>query len=459
MTARSLAAHPMLARQLRSLGLSDTAVPDLQQWQALLERVGRSYNEADQERYTQERSMKISSRELQQLNADVAGAAGRLRIEHEKQVRTLAILNATLDAAVHGVLMVGNDRAIIRLTPRFAEIVRLPAHLVESPSGPALLAHVSSLLTDEQQLQRILVHRLEHPTDSSRVELHFKDGRLVECLGEPIIQDGVAAGRVLFLRDITAQRRSEEDLRIAKEAAEHASRAKSGFLANMSHEMRTPLNAVLGFARVLARGAYGPLNPRQAEYIGLISGAGAHLLSLINDLLDMRRIEVDGSQLECVTLDAASVVADSLALVRPLLDERGHTVEMHISPGLPGIRADRRALIQVLVNLLSNATKFTDANGRVLVRAARRDELVWFDVEDTGMGISPTDQSRLFTYFEQLGAKHAHNMQGSGIGLALTRALVEQQGGSISVSSTPGVGSTFSFSLPVAPELAAQVAA
>jgi signal transduction histidine kinase len=247
------------------------------------------------------------------------------------------------------------------------------------------------------------------------------------------------------------ERAQKDEARNARETAERASRAKSDFLSNMSHEMRTPLNSILGFGRVLDRGAYGPLNEKQHDYLRHILRASEHMLGLVNDLLDLRRLEAGAkSGIDIATLEMLPVLQEGVEMVRPMIEERRHCVEVRVPEDLPLVRADRRALVQILVNLVSNAAKFTPPSGRITVSAAADASLVRVDVEDTGVGIEAANQARLFTYFEQLGGKHSHDMKGSGIGLALTRALVEKLGGTIGVDSALGRGSRFSFTLPVA---------
>jgi PAS domain S-box-containing protein len=251
------------------------------------------------------------------------------------------------------------------------------------------------------------------------------------------------------IRDVTARKRAEEEVRRAKEAAESASRAKSDFLANMSHELRTPLHAVLGFARVLEGGTYGQLNDRQRHFLGNIVRSSEHMLSLINDLLDLRRVEENRTELSMTALDARLVLEEAVSLVRPVIDERKHAVTIQVA-GAPRVQADRRALLQILVNLITNAAKFTAPGGALTVRAVEQALFVRVEVQDNGVGIAPEDQSKLFEYFAQVGAKHAHGMKGSGVGLALTKALVLRLGGSIAVDSAKGRGSTFCFTIPAA---------
>jgi signal transduction histidine kinase len=183
--------------------------------------------------------------------------------------------------------------------------------------------------------------------------------------------------------------------------------------------------------------------------VGNIVRAAEHLLTLINDLLDLRRLEEHAASLDLEQVALSPSIGEALELCTPLLEDRRHHTRVEVAHGLPLVRADHRALVQILVNLLSNAAKFTPPGGEIAVRADLDDDgdNVLVDVEDNGIGIDPVDQPRLFNYFEQLGGKHAHQMKGSGIGLALTRALIEKMGGRISVESAPGKGTRFRFTL------------
>jgi len=229
---------------------------------------------------------------------------------------------------------------------------------------------------------------------------------------------------------------------------EAASRHKSEFLANMSHELRTPLNAIIGFSEVLGERMFGDLNEKQEEYLKDILESGRHLLSLINDILDLSKIEAGRMELELTDFHLPQAIGDALVLVRERALRRGITLEQSIDPRLGEMRGDERKIKQVLLNLLSNAIKFTPEGGRVGVRAAPVDEHVEVAVSDTGVGIAPEDHEAVFEEFRQVGAAEKR-AEGTGLGLALTRKFIELHGGGISVKSQVGAGSTFTFTLPV----------
>ena len=238
-----------------------------------------------------------------------------------------------------------------------------------------------------------------------------------------------------------------------KVRAEGANQAKSEFLANMSHELRTPLNAINGFSEIMIAEMYGPLgDSRYKDYCRDILVSGQHLLALINDVLDMSKIEAGKMSLRFDPLSLEEVAEDALRLVRNRAEAAGLALRLDFDD-LPEVEAYYRAVKQVLLNLLSNAVKFTPRGGRITVRAELRDDplgqRVRISVQDTGIGIQPEDLARLARPFEQIESQHAKTQQGTGLGLALTKSLVEMHGGLLDLRSAPGQGTNATFSLPV----------
>jgi signal transduction histidine kinase len=285
-----------------------------------------------------------------------------------------------------------------------------------------------------------------------------REGQLIGCLGVTRNQPGdFPAETVELLRTFGTQSAlAIQNARLFHEIAdksrqlEAASQHKSEFLANMSHELRTPLNAIIGFSEVLAQGMFGEVNDKQSEYLDDILESGRHLLSLINDILDLSKIEAGRMELELAEFDLPLAIQNALTLVRERALRRGIALHHVIDDRVADIRADERKVKQVLLNLLSNAIKFTPEGGRIDVRAAPADGMVEVSVTDTGVGIAPEDQETVFEEFRQVGTADK-KAEGTGLGLALSRKFVELHGGRISVTSQVGVGSTFTFTLPVRP--------
>jgi len=238
------------------------------------------------------------------------------------------------------------------------------------------------------------------------------------------------------------------EIELKSRELEIASKHKSEFLANMSHELRTPLNAIIGFSEVLSERMFGEVNEKQAEYIGDILQSGQHLLSLINDILDLSKIEAGRMELEFSDLNLPSTIEQTVMLVRERAVRRGITLGRTIDERLGSIRADERKVKQVLLNLLSNALKFTPEGGTIDVRAAVNDGVAEISVRDTGIGISPEDQEAVFEEFRQVGTA-SKRVEGTGLGLAISRKFIELHGGKIWVKSTIGSGSIFAFTLPL----------
>ncbi len=246
----------------------------------------------------------------------------------------------------------------------------------------------------------------------------------------------------------------EQNARLLRELEEKstqlevASRHKSEFLANMSHELRTPLNAIIGFSEVLLERMFGELNAKQEEYLRDIFASGHHLLSLINDILDLSKVEAGRMELELADFDLGEALTSAATLVRERAGRKEIALHVTVDARLGQVRVDERKIRQVLLNLLSNAIKFTPERGRIEVRAVPADGVAQVSVTDTGVGIAPEDQETVFEEFRQVGASSA-KQEGTGLGLALCRKLVELHGGKIWIESQVGVGSTFTFTIPL----------
>ncbi|HTT97579.1 MAG TPA: ATP-binding protein [Rhizomicrobium sp.] len=265
-------------------------------------------------------------------------------------------------------------------------------------------------------------------------------------------KNGEAPNTICIARDVTARKVQELETQAARERAEAASQAKSRFLANMSHELRTPLNAVIGFTDLMRQGMFGALgNPRYEEYATLIYDSGQLLLDLISDMLDMAKIEAGKLELNFERVDLTGTIEDAVRLLRDRAELNGIELTVSVPSESILLMADRRAVKQVLLNLLTNAIKFTPPGGQVDVKVAREDSRVVISVRDTGIGIPAHELPRLGKPFEQVCGDPMLAKAGTGLGLALVRALAERHGGQIRIQSEEGVGTEVSVEFPLVP--------
>lgn len=239
-----------------------------------------------------------------------------------------------------------------------------------------------------------------------------------------------------------------ENLEIEKQQSEAANCAKSEFLSHMNHELRTPLTGILGFARMLKEEIYGPLNPKQQQYACAIASSGEHLLSLVNDFLDISKIEANREELFLETIAVKDLCVSSLSMLESRSSEQGLDLLLEITPDIDFCTVDRRRIQQILINLLSNAIKFTEV-GSVTLKVQRNSNMLEFCVIDTGIGIKKADQDKLFQPFQQINSALSRKHKGTGLGLTLSRKLAQLHGGDITLVSQEGQGSCFTLSLPV----------
>ncbi len=353
-----------------------------------------------------------------------------------------ALLNATMDAAllvdVKGSVLSLNQEAARRFGGSLNELL-----------GRSIFDLLPPEYGEERRLGAMEVVRTGDP-ERFVDEL---DGRHSDNTMYPVFD---ARGKVeklaIFSRDITEQVKAELQLREAKDAAVAGSVAKSEFLTNMSHELRTPLNAVIGFSEVLEDRIFGRLNEKQMRYVGHVLTSGRHLLQLINDILDLAKIESGKTQLDIEPLGIQKMLEGSLIMIKERALKQSIDLDLRIAEEFEGaqIRADEVKFKQIMFNLLSNAAKFTPDGGEIKVGARKEDGNIIISVSDTGIGVKAEDRDRIFGTFEQVDTPHGRRQVGTGLGLALTRRLVELHGGRIWVESEgDGSGATFFMSIPL----------
>jgi cell cycle sensor histidine kinase DivJ len=382
-----------------------------------------------------------------------AAAQDRQRAADAAAAEGAAMYRFLADNAMDLITRHSSDGRIRFASPAtLALLGRLPEEVV-GLAMPSLL-HPDDL----EAVQAALMQSSYHGRDgAAEVRLRHKDGRYVwaEIRCRPARQ-GLNAGSqesgdiVAVTRDISERKRQEAALVEARDAALDASRAKSRFLANMSHELRTPLNAIIGFSELMTREMFGPVGPRYQEYSRLIHESGAHLLDLINSVLDMSKIEAGKFELQEELFALEDVVQSAVRFLKIPAERAGVALTMEVAPGAALVFADRRAVKQILVNLLSNGVKFTPPGGVVAVRAApdATGRGVAIAVSDSGTGISPADLARLGQPFEQVENAEVRAKEGTGLGLALVKALAALHGGDAVLASALGEGTTVTVRLP-----------
>jgi signal transduction histidine kinase len=379
----------------------------------------------------------------------------RLSGERERERQTLSAAIATIsDGFVlydkEDRIVVCNDR-VREIYPGIADLFR-PGMNFHEILEIAVARPVVDLAgqTPEEWIRKRM---RQHATPYSVVEYTYQGDRWVR-ISERKTPDG---GTVAVYTDITELKRRQMELEQAREQAEQASRTKSQFLASMSHELRTPLNAILGYTELMADGTYGELSEEMLEVLKRLEANGRHLLGLINDLLDLSKVEAGQFVLDLSDYCIQDIAQTVRSTLEPLAADKKLAFKVEVAPELPPGRGDGRRLTQVLINLVGNAIKFTDA-GEVAIKAEAKNGSFYVSVRDTGPGISAADQSKLFQEFQQVDNAITRKKGGTGLGLAISKRIIEMHGGKIWVESQPGQGSIFTFTLPVVVERQAEAA-
>jgi signal transduction histidine kinase len=395
-----------------------------------------------------------SPTELAPVLKAVGERAARLCDATDAQIYQLDDQGALKIVASHGVMRPGSgvlsrpsrgwvtgravvDRATIRVHDLAVEVdLEFPEAKAAQATQGTRSAVATPLLREGTPIGAILIRRTEvRPFSDTQVQL-------LETFASQAV---IAIENVRLFKELQAR---TDELESKSRQLEVASQHKSEFLANMSHELRTPLNAIIGFSEVLGERMFGELNEKQDEYLKDIHASGQHLLSLINDILDLSKVEAGRMELELTDFNLPATLDNALTLVRERAGRHGIALQMTVDDRVEQVQADERKIKQVILNLLSNAIKFTPDGGRIEVRAVPIDDAVEVSVQDTGVGIAPDDQEAIFEEFRQVGTADK-KVEGTGLGLALSRKFVELHGGRIWVQSQVGMGSTFTFTIPM----------
>lgn len=387
------------------------------------------------------------------LAAIVQSAVIAIAAQDRQRAADLAVLDSAViyrflaDHATDLITRHGADGRVRFASPASHRLLGLEPGLVEQQL-PAALVHDDDSAAIEHALADAAVSGRE---TTAEVRFRRADGSFVwaEMRCRPVAPGNRTSDIVAVTRDISERKENERALVAARDVAEQASRAKSKFLASMSHELRTPLNAIIGFSEVMTHEMFGPIGAaRYLEYAKLIHESGGHLLGLINGVLDMSKIEAGKFELHEEIFDFAQDAEQALRFVRLQAERKGLALEVSIAPGAKSIFADRRAVKQILLNLLANAVKFTPRGGEIWIAAAREEGAIEIAVADTGVGIPEGDLPRLGRPFEQARDQPIEVAEGTGLGLSLVRALAALHGGEMRIQSRQGEGTVVRVKLP-----------
>lgn len=438
--------HPTLKRQLKRVGADENQPPSLEAWQELLTRVNTAYQGADQERYVLERTLSISSNEMQKLYENLKRSSeSALNQEKDKLLSILTSLaDGILEIDIQGNILYANPVALATLNMTHAALTN--KQLLDF-----FRLHSADLtpIEDNHQLESLLQQTKGLRDDNALLIRTDQSHLAVSFALSPIQQNNSIAGYVVTFRDMSLQKAAEEELRKAKELAEDAAETKANFLATMSHEIRTPLNGVIGTATLLSDTS---LDATQQEYVSTLKRSAEVLLSLINDILDFSKMDAGKLTLESIPFAPTALINDLNSMFQSQFEQKNLKTHYQLDDKLPTwLLGDEHRLRQVLINLIGNALKFTE-QGEVtvyvkLVGVLGNQCRIRFSVQDTGIGISTVAQARLFEAFTQADGSTTRQFGGTGLGLSISKKIVELMKGKLQVESTEGQGSRFFFDI------------
>jgi PAS domain S-box-containing protein len=355
-----------------------------------------------------------------------------------EQRRSEAETRAVVDGVVEGLMLVSPDQQVVSVNRRFEELFGVPGGDLRGRRLGDLQPLVERAFVEPAHLiDRVATSASDSAARFTEVFAQtWPQERQLELFSAPVRSDGRFLGRLYGFRDVTQERELD--------------RMKTEFVSQVSHELRTPLTAIKGFTDLILDGDAGEVNEEQSDYLQTVQQNADRLVALINDLLDVSRIESGRITLKLEPLDMHRILSGVLATMRPLVTAKAQTMTLDVPEDLPPAMGDHDRVVQVATNLVSNAHKYTPAGGAITVSASVVDGMVATAVRDTGIGIEPDDVARLFTRFFRVDSSLTREIGGTGLGLSIVKSIVELHGGTVTVSSEPGAGSTFTFTLPVA---------
>jgi sensor domain CHASE-containing protein/signal transduction histidine kinase/HAMP domain-containing protein len=381
--------------------------------------------------------------EIFRLSREINGMLNEIDLAEQELKAQEREKKVLLDSLNELVIFVNPDLNLIWANKAALEYMKMSLQEAKGmclKSGPG----ISGPLSEYLQLEQIFV-----TGNKKSWEFTAKEGRVWFVQAIPVTEeDGTIIGILETCREIT-ERKAAEKLLQEKQIAEVANRSKSEFLANMSHELRTPLNSIIGFSDLLHEKAYGELNEKQLRSVGNISKSGKHLLKLINDILDLSKVEAGKLEIDYKEFELATRLNMIQNLLSPIGDRKNVKIEVDMDSELTSIRADEDWFVQIMFNLVDNAIKFSYENSLVKIGARKKGDMVEITVKDTGIGIKAEDQNKLFKPFSQVDSFFSKKFQGTGLGLSLVKQIVHLHGGYVWFKSNPGDGSTFAFTIPI----------
>ncbi|MBI3964975.1 MAG: CHASE3 domain-containing protein, partial [Chloroflexi bacterium] len=368
-------------------------------------------------------------------------AAAELERQYREAELARSESRAVLDAASEGMILIGSDRRILAVNRRFEELFAIAAAEMLGRSFWDFQAHIDRVYADPAGLERKVAGSADDRERRFSVALQqvWPQRRDLEMYSTPVQSArGEYIGRLYVFRDVSRER--------------EADRMKTEFVSLVSHELRTPLTSIKGYVDLMLDEEVGPLTDEQMEFLGIVKANADRLVSLISDLLDVSRIEAGRVELHLESFPPGSVLEAVATSMRPQIDSKRQNLMLQIPDRLPRVTADPDRVTQIVTNLLSNASKYTPAGGTVTVSAEAEGDWVRIAVADTGVGLTAEDQARLFEKFFRASNRATQEEKGTGLGLAIVKSLVQLHGGEITMTSEPGTGSTFAFTLPVVAE-------
>jgi signal transduction histidine kinase len=374
-------------------------------------------------------------------------------VERTREIATQkAFAEGIIEHVPTGITYLDRDLVYRVANPVYAQFLQMPREQIIGrylfdvvPGGEDTILPIFRRAIDHGEPHFVHALSFEYFTPEGKRRQTYWDAAYLPMFGP----DGTVEGVLVLANEVSTRIENELLQGERIQMLEETDRMKDQFLSILSHELRTPVNAIMGFGSILDDELPGPLNAEQRKYTGRILGGAETLLALINDLLDMSRIQAGKFTLEPRSVAAPSIAGEVIDNLRPLAERKRQTLELAVDGHVPELPADPQRLMQVLVNLIGNAIKFTGEGGRIALRMGVVDEALRVAVSDTGIGIAAPDISRLFRPFTQLDSSNTRSANGTGLGLSIAKALVEAHGGAIGVDSAPGVGSTFWFTLPL----------